>query len=104
MIAYTYITQHFFNVTCHTTLHYQGMMKDIDVIFQWIHLLVQSNLLYFGFFHQSSMTVPLEVVTVATGGIVATQERVLAVAMMALKQTNFWIGYAKDDFQHMKLP
>ena len=41
----------------------------------------------FGFFHQSStgMTVQPEVVTVVTGGIVATQGRVLAVAMMALE-------------------
>ena len=78
-------TQHCFNVTSHTTLQYQGMMKDVVVIFWWIDWLVQSNLLYFGFFHQSSMTVPPEVVSVVTGGIVATQGRVLAVAMMALE-------------------
>ena len=54
MIAYTYIAQHSFNVTCHTTLHYQDMMMDILVIFQSIYLLVQINLLYVGCFHQSS--------------------------------------------------
>ena len=68
------------------------MLKDFDVVFRWIHSLVQSNLLYVGFFHQSSMTVA-EVVTAMTGGIVATQGRILAVAMIALETDKFldWI-------------
>ena len=64
-------------------------MKDNVVIFQWIDFLVQSNILYVGFFHQSFMTVPQELVTAVTGGIVATQGTVLAVAMMALEADKF---------------
>ena len=71
MIAYIYITQHSFNITCHTKLPHLGMLKDFDVIFRWIHSLVQSNLLYVGFFHQGvsvTATVLQEVVTMVIGG------------------------------------
>ena len=107
MFAYTYTTQHCLNVTSHYTLHYQGMMKDVVVIFWWIDWLVLSNILYVCFFHQSSMTVQPEVVTAGTSGIVAKQRRVLAIAMMALETdkcqayVGFVSGYAEDDFQHM---
>ena len=49
------------------------------------------------------MTVPLEVVTVVTGGIVATQGRVLAVAMMALEtdKCHGRLEFVYDVFQHM---
>ena len=109
MIAYTYIAQHSLrNCLTHTKLPHLGMLKDFDVIFRWIHWLVQSNLLSFvGFFHQSSMTVQQEVVTVVpvTGGIVATQERVQRMhgnrQLPCISWIRFWTGYAKVDFQHM---
>ena len=53
------------------------------------------------------MTVLPELVTAVAGGIVSTQGRVLAVAMMALETdkchayVGFVSGYEKDDFQHM---
>ena len=43
MIAYTYMTQHWFNVTSPSTLHYLGKMKDVVEIFWWIDWLAQST-------------------------------------------------------------
>ena len=52
MIAYTKITQHCLNVTCHMKLPYLGMTMEFHVIFLSICLLVQKSLLYVGFLHQ----------------------------------------------------